>query len=315
VLRRLAICGLLGGCGFRSSAVPADAPPGDDATDAAGDAAHDGAGDCLRHWLDGTLQVSATEELRDLSTGGDERDPWISSDGKTLYFTSNRAGTDDIFRSTRDGPAQPFVTAMPVVNLNTGLDDNRAALTADQMLLALSRNSGPSMKAQILLAGSANAFDFGSPDLRHLDNVNNSNADQRDPFLSADGLRLYLTLGPQGTQPPHIVVATRSDRNADFASPQPVPNVNDGSTSAAPALSPDERVLVFSSTRGAGGFDLWYTSRPDTNHEFAAPAPIPAVNGGVAEADPMLSADGCELYFSSTRNGADYDLFVAHVTR
>jgi hypothetical protein len=37
--------------------------------------------------------------ITDLNTGADERDPWLSPDGTTLYFASDREGTLDIFRS------------------------------------------------------------------------------------------------------------------------------------------------------------------------------------------------------------------------
>jgi len=38
-----------------------------------------------------------TQTLDDLNTGGDERDPWLTPDGKTLYFTSDRDGTLSIY--------------------------------------------------------------------------------------------------------------------------------------------------------------------------------------------------------------------------
>jgi hypothetical protein len=40
---------------------------------------------------------SATQPLDDLNTPGDERDPWLTADGKTLYFTSDRDGALDIY--------------------------------------------------------------------------------------------------------------------------------------------------------------------------------------------------------------------------
>jgi hypothetical protein len=40
---------------------------------------------------------SATEPLSDLNTPADERDPWLTPDGTTLYFTSNRAGPLNIY--------------------------------------------------------------------------------------------------------------------------------------------------------------------------------------------------------------------------
>jgi hypothetical protein len=40
---------------------------------------------------------SVTQPLDDLNTGGDERDPWLTPDGKTLYFTSDRSGLLTIY--------------------------------------------------------------------------------------------------------------------------------------------------------------------------------------------------------------------------
>jgi hypothetical protein len=40
---------------------------------------------------------SATQPLDELNTAGDERDPWLTPDGKTLYFTSDRSGALNIY--------------------------------------------------------------------------------------------------------------------------------------------------------------------------------------------------------------------------
>ncbi len=40
---------------------------------------------------------SVTQPLDDLNTAGDERDPWLSPDGHTLYFTSDRSGVLQIY--------------------------------------------------------------------------------------------------------------------------------------------------------------------------------------------------------------------------
>jgi Tol biopolymer transport system component len=45
--------------------------------------------------VDGLFNV--TQTLEDLNTGGDERDPWLTPDGKTLYFTSDRDGVLTIY--------------------------------------------------------------------------------------------------------------------------------------------------------------------------------------------------------------------------
>jgi hypothetical protein len=40
---------------------------------------------------------SVTQPLDDLNTAADERDPWLTPDGATLYFTSDRGGTLNIY--------------------------------------------------------------------------------------------------------------------------------------------------------------------------------------------------------------------------
>jgi hypothetical protein len=40
---------------------------------------------------------SFAQTLEDLNTPGDERDPWLTPDGKTLYFTSDRDGALNIY--------------------------------------------------------------------------------------------------------------------------------------------------------------------------------------------------------------------------
>ena len=145
--------------------------------------------------------------------------------------------------------------------------------------------------------------------------VNSENADSVDPFLSADGRTLYFTQNPGGPKHPSIVIATRTETRFDFSEPSDLDGINLSSKNTAdPALSPDERVIVFSSDRdgGRGHLDLWYATRADALHAFSPPAPIPTVNTEDDDADPMLSADGCELYFASTFEG-DYNLYVAQI--
>jgi hypothetical protein len=55
---------------------------------------------------------------------------------------------------------------------------------------------------------------------------------------------------------------------------------------------------------GDGDIDLWYATRLTTNADFVIRGRIPMLNGTADDGDPVLSADGCELYFASARGGA-----------
>jgi Tol biopolymer transport system component len=151
----------------------------------------------------------------------------------------------------------------------------------------------------------------------HLDNVNAGGGDRFDPFLAANGTRLYFA----PTQPTrqHLAVATRATTNDDFSAPMELMGISDRSKpDADPAVSQDERILVYSSQRnitGLTGSNLWYATRADAQGSFGAPKPIPGVNSNQDDVDPMLSADGCELYFSSNRDGSNenYNLYFARL--
>jgi len=68
-------------------------PSDSSAVDGGSDGGVEGKGDLFAAWrrsVDETFTV--TQPLDDLNTAGDERDPWLTPDGKTLYFTSDRDG-------------------------------------------------------------------------------------------------------------------------------------------------------------------------------------------------------------------------------
>jgi hypothetical protein len=63
-----------------------------------------------------------------------------------------------------------------------------------------------------------------------------------------------------------------------------------------------------------GGTNLWYATRQDPTQDFGLPEPIPMVNSDRDDGDPMLSADGCELYFTSNQLDVNnHDLYVARI--
>src|SRR5262245_33727648 len=116
-MRPVVLCAVLGGCGFEARlALDAAVEPEPDGD---GDVTDDGAAaaDCLAQWRAGSVKLSNPERLTSLAGAGDERDPWISRDGLTLYFASNRNATTEIFRAGRLSTAEDFATPLPLDNL------------------------------------------------------------------------------------------------------------------------------------------------------------------------------------------------------
>jgi Tol biopolymer transport system component len=141
----------------------------------------------------------------------------------------------------------------------------------------------------------------------------NDGMSQHDPELSDDGLRMYYAPNPGGGQRVHLATrATRGDPfgpGAELAALTPAITVD-------PTLSPDELVLVYAGTPDVGTtpVDLYYATRSSTALEFTNPMPLTALNTTTQDADPALSADGCELVFASNRGaGGDRDIYIVDV--
>ena len=316
-------CGPRGECpgGYACNAIgickPGLAGPGLDAAslDAASLDGASGASDCFARWLNGSVAFAVPRALASLSSEGNEGGPWISGDRLTLYFHSG-AAEPAIYRASRASADLDFGTAQLISSV--GLDSS-PSLTADQTALVYSSvRPSISYDSEIYIAVRSDPqTQFGSADKKHLGRLNSSVQNLVDPFFAADGKKLYLAYNPVvGSGLMRIGLTTRADTVGDFGPPVAVPVISaPDAMNRAPAVSPDERIIVFSSDRpgGSGGTDLWYATRLDAAQDFGAPAPIPGVNSPASDDDPMLSADGCELYLSSSRAGDNSDLYVAQI--
>ena len=77
-------------------------------------------------------------------------------------------------------------------------------------------------------------------------------------------------------------------------------------------MSFDGLTLYFSSLRsgGAGGDDLWSSTRASTSVPFGAPVNLAEINSADSESGPASSGDGLTLFFASDRDG-DLNLWMA----
>lgn len=313
---------VLAGCGFRSGASAGGGGSDGGPADAAGDASGDGPGsasDCWRHWIDGSVAIDAStvQEIMELSSTGHDLEPWISNGGLRMYFSRDLTppGHGDIYSTSRDTPTGRFAAASPVVNLNSLGHEGRAWLTSDELTLALSTaHDGP---LDIHMITRTAGQPFGTPGNAHLAMVNAKGSMRFDPFVSDDLRRLYFAAdtGPSGKW--QLWIAARATPGDDFNAPSLVPGANDSSfNDFAPALYQDERLLLFSSFPNNAPADLSYATRSSATDSFGTAVQIPTVNTGFSEIDPVLSQDGCELYFASDRDAdRHFHLFHARITQ
>jgi len=155
----------------------------------------------------------------------------------------------------------------------------------------------------------------------------NSRYNESFPCLSADGLTLYFSDWydgwnaaddrPGGVGRRDLWMCTRTSRNDPWGTPVNMgAPFNSGSTDMCPIISHDGLTFIFASryrSGGLGNFDLWMSTRPTAEGDWAAPVNMgPAVNSSAYDGDGCLSTDGLALFFASDRSGGmgSYDIWM-----
>jgi hypothetical protein len=271
----------------------------------------------------GSWQLGPVQPLTEINLSSWDGEPCLSGDRLTLYFSSGRPGglgNTDIYAARRTGPSGPFTTIDALTALNTAGSEGFVESPDGLLAVLAGTHDGSGPGAADMWIGQRTTTDTAwQASLFQLMSTINSVRSDLDPLLGADGLRLYyapsLPTGGLGGQ--DLVVAERAAPDASFTGPRLLPELNSADSEADPALSPDQRVIVFTSLRpgGAGGADLWFATRSTSSQTFSAPQPLAAVNSAADDGEAFISYDGTELYFASRRPGGagNYDLYRAAI--
>jgi Tol biopolymer transport system component len=253
------------------------------------------------------------EPLKALNSAATELSPRVSRDGLSIYFsvvvpTGSQAATYLAKRPSADAPFGPAelvgTTGLPARPTNLSVSDDE--LTVVQELF-----EGKDEGSHLYMASRAEKNGTFGPFKR----LNALNAGKNDlsPFLVGEGLALYFASERPGSSSLDIYRATRSAPNAAFGAPAKVDGVNAGAE-MYPVPSADELTLFFASKRGGtAGFDIFVATRAAADVPFDAPALVAEVSSDADDFPGSISADGCELYFSSSRAGGagEHDLYVS----
>jgi Tol biopolymer transport system component len=137
----------------------------------------------------------------------------------------------------------------------------------------------------------------------------NTASTETTPEVSYDGLTIFIA----SNRAPllgvlDIWVSTRASRAAAWGVPTRVDELSGTTREAAPASS-DKLTMVFESDRN-GNNDTFLAQRATATAPFGTPVPVTAVNTASSDGNPMLSADGLELYINSNRS-TDNEIYVS----
>lgn len=200
----------------------------------------------------------------ELNSADADQDPEISADGLTLYFNSNRAvagakGGFDLFISRRDTRDSDWSPPELVPELNS----------ADSDMAAVTNEAGTAMVFHRSIAGALDLYvseretpddDWDMP--IRLTGIDTDEAQEADPWLSADGRTLYFNSNRTGGSGDSDIYRTTrlSTATVLFAVPDELTEVNTEFHEANVALAQGGHYLVMSSAR-SGDHELWEASR------------------------------------------------------
>ena len=250
--------------------------------------------------------------LTSLNTIADDERADLSPDELTIYFSSTRSGGlggFDIYKATRASTTTPFGNITPVPGMNTTGDERGPRVTPDGLsLFAYSRPSSTSPQHVMLATRSGTTLPFGG--LQVIPKVDGT-TDDVDPYILQNGNVLYFTSNRAG----NYGLYRSSKIGGAFSPPTLVSGVDldTGSLENSPVVTPDELTLFFSSDRsgGAGGLDIYMTTRSTTADGFGEPVALTDLNTASIDTPTWISPDGCALYFSRAETGLGFQLYVA----
>lgn len=259
----------------------------------------------------GAWAVSEPLLIQAINTQWIEWDPFLFSDGRMLYFSSERPKGEaafDTYVTTRASLEDPF--GPPVYVTDPGWNQQ---MTVEGGITL--RDDG----LEVFLARGDDVFQLWTSTRASMDasfvtwQVLPGLTGVHDPHLSSDGLNLYLAreIGSDFD----LAVMSRDGIEIPWGEPEPLLNVNTGSIEISPSVSDDERVLFF--TRQVGSQrDIFVAHRSQRDTPFDPPEPLTEVNTDDQESEPFLAMfEGtCELYFSAHRGG-DWAIYRAAIVQ
>jgi hypothetical protein len=227
--------------------------------------------------IDGSLQadlVSATRTSRDVpfepaklltayNTTSSDNDPTIAADYRSLWFSSARTGTNELYVATRASPSDAFGPAKLVAGAGVNGPSQEYhpyyRVAAHELWFTSDRSDA---SVDIYLTSETPDGSFAPPSLvREL----STPAFEAHPMVTEDGLHvLFASNRDGGAGGFDLWLAHRNSPSEAFAAPTSIPELDTASDEYGGWLSPDNCRAYFSSNRGIDGgtrHRLWYAER------------------------------------------------------
>lgn len=237
--------------------------------------------------------------------------PFLTKDGLTLYFVSDRTGGvggNDIWYSKRASVAEPWGDPVNLAIANTTALEQSPNISNDGRLLFFASSRDGTLDIFMLSRTDPND-DSCWGNLKKLGpGINTDDAQEAGPvFLqrAEEGpVNLYFNrgVGLPNAALPDIYCAAVSRKGKTLIDAVPVDELNvPGVTDSAVSLRRDGLEIFFFSTRG-GNADLYTSTRESVLDPWSTPVKLDSpLSSSATDQQPRLSWDATTLLFASNR--------------
>jgi WD40 repeat protein len=242
----------------------------------------------------------------------------FSPDLRTAYFSAfgpnSVEGSSDLYSAARATPGSALDRVVPLagMGINTAEEEADPTVSGEGLMLMFGRSQGLGSQAHLYYATRSSISDPFN-DMGLVPNVNVLTTADKYPFLRQDGEALYFSSTRNLSANADIYRAAWN--GSTFDPPVGVAELNTPYDDDAPVVTPDERTIYFTSERpdpaAAGGQDIWMATRASTSGRFSPATNVTEVNSPDSDIPTFITADGCTLYFSSTRGRTNEAAWVA----
>lgn len=190
--------------------------------------------------------------LTEINTKGNAIwEPWLSLDGKRLYYhimyrESSVGYWEEVIGTATQNASGEWITSRDLFELHvTAQKDDEPTLTGDELTIIWARKT-PSYR---IFSAVRSSLDAKFTNIKEVSELNAVGA--RQPHLSPDGLTVYFTAANPTSGIPNIWKGTRSARDGVFGDFAIVTDLCDEVRRASgPYLTPDGKTIVFQSKMG-----------------------------------------------------------------
>jgi Tol biopolymer transport system component len=202
---------------------------------------------------------SGAAPVAEVNTVNMDGTPYITPDGRTLWFGSIREGglgDRDIWRA--EGGVNGFSAPVNVTELNSDALDHLPTLTTDGLIVMFGSRRTSSTEHLFIATRESVSEAFNAPVA-----VDELNVDDYDgsPDISGDGLSVLFASSRAGAGGHDIYLATRASRSDPFGAAAAVSELNSAGNDEDPRLSPAGDEVFFTSDRGDGIYRIWHALR------------------------------------------------------